>query len=401
MIGVLVTIFAFFSVAVCLPLAVQCTVANAVWQATQNEACKSTPMCCTTEYLQTWAAVSWCNSGPSITPYAVSGKLHHGSEVRQKQTAFFAFQIAGGHIGLPLLALVSILSRKVHRDPAFFNFCLTWIVSSVVFCVLLYQGTQGHTFNVPYGGTIYSPSVQFTRRCYIQASLIPGVQAMTACSTAALVIQLWLRLRTAIYGVTISPVQPRLITTALIMAPWILFISFSIPASFVTNIRSGGPTITNIFYCTIQLSSRILLVKTMYLHWSAYRTKSAVSLSILLRVAAFSLFRVVVAIAYATVLFSTQNSVTSWTSGSTGITTTFVNLVVPVWVDLSQAALPLVAFLVLGTTKETLATLMVWRTNSNSRETASGENDNLAYPFTDLQDTHPAVQANTERTVHQ
>jgi hypothetical protein len=169
------------------------------------------------------------------------------AEVRQKQTVFFALQIAGGHIGLPLLALVS-LSRKVHRDPAFFNFCLTWVVSSVVFCVLyviqfffelltdlafsLYRGTEGHTFNAPYGGTIYGPSVQFSRRCFVQASLIAGVQAMTSCSTAALVIQvgndayhspiadmsyvpkLWLKLRTAIYGVTLSPVQPRLITFA-------------------------------------------------------------------------------------------------------------------------------------------------------------------------------------------
>ena len=44
------------------------------------------------------------------------------------------------------------------------------------------------------------------------------------------------------------------------------------------------------------LSFKVLLVKTMYLHWSTYRSKSAVSLSILLRVAAFSLFRVVVAV---------------------------------------------------------------------------------------------------------
>ena len=126
------------------------------------------------------------------------------AEVRQKQAVFFAFQIAGGHIGLPFLALVSILSRKVHRDPAFFNFCLTWIVSSVVFCVLyalqffkllnpdfafsLYHGVEGHTFNSPYGGTIYG-SAWSRRRCFVQAVLIPGVQAMTSCSTAALVIQ--------------------------------------------------------------------------------------------------------------------------------------------------------------------------------------------------------------------
>ncbi|KAF8513690.1 hypothetical protein JB92DRAFT_2922181 [Gautieria morchelliformis] len=270
--------------------------------------------------------------------------------------------IAGGHVGLPLLALVSILSQKVHRDPAFFNFCLTWFISSVIFCVLLYRGTEGRTFNTPYGGTIYSPNVQFTRPCYIQASLIPGMQAMTSCSTAALIIQLWLRLHTSIYGVTISPVQSRLITIALIMSPWILFISFSISASYVTNIRIGSSLTTNIFCCTVQLSSRsvsflraeygivlvfilmtlvwdVLLVKTMYLHWSVYRAKSAVSLSILLQVTAFSLFRVVVAIAYATVLFSTPISFrVSTNNSSTGLKVTNVNLVVPVWVDLSQAA---------------------------------------------------------------
>ncbi|KAF8478218.1 hypothetical protein JB92DRAFT_3048575 [Gautieria morchelliformis] len=467
MISALATIFVFFSVVDSTTLSQNrvvstvtvgppsnCTVVEAVWEATQSEACNSTLRCCTTEYLQALAAVLWCNSdtgiapitGPAFVQYSVSEQAtncrsrghqvddvrlqlspaqtdflnymyRRDEQVRQKQTAFFAFQVAGGHVGLPLLVLVSILFRKAHRDPAFFNFCLTWFVSSVVFCVLLYQGTEGHTFDVPYGDLL----VSFSRRCFIQASLIPGVQAMTSCSTVALIIQLWLRLRTAIYGVTISPIQSRLITTALIMAPWILLISFSVAASYVTTIRVAGSSISNIFYCTVQLNSRsasflraeygivivfilmtlvwdVLLVKTMYLHWSAYRSKSAVSLSILVRVAAFSLFRVVVAIAYATVLFSTQID-----AGVIIVSTgeTLVNLVVPVWVDLSQAALPLVAFLVLGTTKETLATLMFWRTISKSRQAASSEGDNRTYPLTDLQDTHPDVHDNADRTVHQ
>ncbi|KAF8468767.1 hypothetical protein JB92DRAFT_3058601 [Gautieria morchelliformis] len=143
--------------------------------------------------------------------------------------------------------------------------------------------------------------------------------------------------------------------------------------------------------------SKVLLVKTMYLHWSAYRSKSAVSLSILLRVTAFSLYRVVVAIAYGTVLFSTQIY-----AGPTEISkiVDLVALVVPVWVDLSQAALPLVAFLVLGTTKETLATLTFWRTISKSRQTAPREGDNRSYPLIDLQDTNPDVHANAERTAY-
>jgi hypothetical protein len=95
------------------------------------------------------------------------------------------------------------------------------------FAFSLYRGIEGHTFDAPYGG-----SVRFSHRCFVQACLITGVQAMTSCSTAALVIQvgndafhspiadmscvpkLWLRLRTAIYGVTVSPVQSRLIAIA-------------------------------------------------------------------------------------------------------------------------------------------------------------------------------------------
>ncbi|KAF8460969.1 hypothetical protein JB92DRAFT_3073311 [Gautieria morchelliformis] len=161
------------------------------------------------------------------------------------------------------------------------------------------------------------------------------------------------------------------------------------------------------------LPFKVLLVKTMYLHWSAYRfsrTKSAIPLSILLRVAAFSLFRVVVAIAYATVLFSTTVSIGFLTDLSTGRKTRdtrHVNLFVPVWVDLSQAArirphamvFMLLAFIL--SSQETLATLTFWRTISKSRQTASSEGDNRTYPLTDLQDTHLDVRANADRTAHQ
>ena len=50
---------------------------------------------------------------------------------------FFAFQIIGGHIGFPImLAVVFALRNASSRHPLFINFCVTWIVSSVVFCIL-------------------------------------------------------------------------------------------------------------------------------------------------------------------------------------------------------------------------------------------------------------------------
>lgn len=57
------------------------------------------------------------------------------TELWQEQTAFFAFQIVGGHIGLPILLFFSVISPKAQRDPTFLNFCFTWVFSSVVFSI--------------------------------------------------------------------------------------------------------------------------------------------------------------------------------------------------------------------------------------------------------------------------
>jgi len=54
-------------------------------------------------------------------------------ELRSQQKAFLALQIAGGHVGLPIVLIFAVFSRKVRRDPTFLNFCITWIFSSVVF----------------------------------------------------------------------------------------------------------------------------------------------------------------------------------------------------------------------------------------------------------------------------
>jgi len=50
---------------------------------------------------------------------------------------FFAFQIIGGHIGFPILiAVVFALRNASSRHPLFINFCIIWVISSVVFCIL-------------------------------------------------------------------------------------------------------------------------------------------------------------------------------------------------------------------------------------------------------------------------
>ncbi|KAF8496622.1 hypothetical protein JB92DRAFT_2834564 [Gautieria morchelliformis] len=521
MICALITIFVFFF------LWLTCIVARAMWQAPQGGRCS-------TEYLQTWAAASWCNFGIYITPITAPA---YGQYAVSERTIYCRSR--GLQVDDVLLQLspaqTDFLNYLNRRDEPSYS-------------VLLYHGTEGHTFNTPYGGSIYSngndsqiysffllcgsspmmeeivlinlesnQKVDITKpmevtkflkswvnvlidkanaewderneasvtatekelsdapssptqggydRCTRDAqsctfrtrvrgensesSRCPSVPSKKAAARggkvvtdepelsiddpdmpvreklekireatlvmeylAAQELQLlgengmsnaiqtfvdkddihsifrslrvqlesgsWMmlmlsywysRLHTSIYGVTISPVQSRLITIALIMAPWIMLISFSTATSYATDIKSVGvaigPASQNILlYCSIKLEKC-----AVFFHYSAYGT----------------------------VLFSTQIYVGA-TQTSTGIRVKLVNLLVPVWVDLSQAALPLVAFLVLGTTKETLATLAFWRTISKSRQTAPSGGDNRTYPLTDLQDTNPDVHDNPERTL--
>lgn len=51
-------------------------------------------------------------------------------------TPYFALQLAGGHVGLPILVLIFIFSRRVHRPASVVNFCLTWILYSVSYSLL-------------------------------------------------------------------------------------------------------------------------------------------------------------------------------------------------------------------------------------------------------------------------
>ena len=122
--------------------------------------------------------------------------------LRKSQTAFLALQIGGGHIGMVVILASSLLSFRVRRDPTFLNFCITWIVSSVVFSILsvilcyglfmgsailllhsrVYRGTEGNTIANRLGNV--SPA-----QCAMQAPLTEGAQVMTAGSTLAVVIK--------------------------------------------------------------------------------------------------------------------------------------------------------------------------------------------------------------------
>ena len=52
------------------------------------------------------------------------------------ESIYLAIQIIGGHILLPLLVITILLKKTVNRHPVFVNFCVSWIISSVVYSLL-------------------------------------------------------------------------------------------------------------------------------------------------------------------------------------------------------------------------------------------------------------------------
>ncbi|KAF8587204.1 hypothetical protein K439DRAFT_1614497 [Ramaria rubella] len=297
---------------------------------------------------------------------------HASAVLRRNQTAFFALQVAGGHVGLVIVLAFAVFSRKVRRDPTFLNFCITWIFSSVVFSILLYRGTDGNTVSNSLG-------LVLPNQCLTQAALTEGAQVMTACSTLALVVQLWLGLRVAIHGDATSGVtQNRWTTGILLVTPYALFLAFALPSIFVgmVHITIDGTSLERViptnFYCTvveldpflqavygvtlglliITVIFDALIICVLYKHWWAFRhvqTKSAVSLSILLRVMVFSN-------PHCSPLSKPPSLLEDGTGDSLAVTFS-----IPVWVDMLQATIPLIGFLVLGVNSDMVNALLFWR----------------------------------------
>ena len=57
------------------------------------------------------------------------------------------FQIAAGHVGLPILVATFLLAKSVTRHPTLINMCITWIISgisSALLSVLPLEKTFGY-----------------------------------------------------------------------------------------------------------------------------------------------------------------------------------------------------------------------------------------------------------------
>jgi len=101
-----------------------------------------------------------------------------GTNAHSVLVFFFVLQIVGAHVFLPILLAIFLFSKRLKRHPTLINLCITWILSGIFSCILLYKGAHE------------GPEPSFNL-CLTQSSLAYSVPPMTATAVCALVFQIW------------------------------------------------------------------------------------------------------------------------------------------------------------------------------------------------------------------
>lgn len=253
--------------------------------------------------------------------------------------AFMVLQVLGGHVGMSIMLLTIFTSRKIARHSVFINFCMTWVLFSLSYTLLLYTGQ------------INNPFPNFTL-CLIQSAMIYGSPAMGSISVLMFVLHLYLILRESINKT--PPRWPKLRLISMLAAPYVAFLVVFTAVIFSGN-KSSSKVHRSTFYCTIDdkfiktvaagipavgillsLSIETLTAMTLHRHWKTFRNqKTSLNSSILIRT-------LIVLIVSVIALFTSMAFLTNLTS-------TVPNFVL--------ASIPLCAFLVFGTQHDFL---QVW-----------------------------------------
>ncbi|KIP05344.1 hypothetical protein PHLGIDRAFT_155474 [Phlebiopsis gigantea 11061_1 CR5-6] len=155
------------------------------------------------------------------------------------RTAYFALQLGGGHIGLPLLILIFVSSRRVYRPASVINFCSTWVVYSVSYSLLLYTDRRPPSFTL----------------CLAQSAMIHGAPPMAVVAGLGVVLQVYSTFQLPWQCRCLAPLSrlPRWILVLLIVTPpYLVFAVFATSAAFTGLKDPPSLSFENRLYCSIK-----------------------------------------------------------------------------------------------------------------------------------------------------
>ncbi|TFL06108.1 hypothetical protein BDV98DRAFT_558846 [Pterulicium gracile] len=101
-------------------------------------------------------------------------------EMSGLREAFFYLHISAGHVGLPIIVFSFLYYKSLSRHPTLINFCMTWIIVSISYCITSYSGQSLNDTQ--------------SAACRAQAVFVQGTPPMAVTACLIVVVELWFTL---------------------------------------------------------------------------------------------------------------------------------------------------------------------------------------------------------------
>ncbi|KAI0734995.1 hypothetical protein C8Q76DRAFT_765601 [Earliella scabrosa] len=157
-------------------------------------------------------------------------------DLRYLTPVFFAIHLVGGHIGLPILVATFTFSKTAKRHPTVVNFCMTWIVYSIIYCLLIYGG----------GNLLDNPPFEL---CLAQAAMNYAAPPMAVVAGFEVVLQIWSTFWEPWKEARLAGIPGWLKMTAIIIPPYLTFVAFAVSAVYVGRQHPDWVQVKNGLYC--------------------------------------------------------------------------------------------------------------------------------------------------------
>lgn len=141
---------------------------------------------------------------------------------------------------MPILVLTFLFSKKVSRHPTIVNFCVTWILYSVSFCLLIYGG---------YNKEVHPPQTL----CLIQSALLYGTPTMAVVAMLVLIIEIWSAFYPTCEPAFFAGLPHGMRLFIILSPPYLVLLIFTLAAVYVAASNPEMVDAANGLYCAIHV----------------------------------------------------------------------------------------------------------------------------------------------------
>ncbi|KAH9997712.1 hypothetical protein BJV74DRAFT_248482 [Russula compacta] len=154
---------------------------------------------------------------------------------------FITLLALGGQVGLPILVLTSFRSKRLSRHSTFVNFCLSLIIYSLAFCILIYSGQHRHA----------QPNYAL---CVAQASMIMAVLPMVCVAALVVVLQTGATFQDPGSAIFIAS-ERRSMKFILLATPYATFLAYFLGSILIATSLPNSVWENNGLYCFFQVKA--------------------------------------------------------------------------------------------------------------------------------------------------